>query len=73
MAVLKVPKRAAVSLKINTGTVSDVVLKSVSMGGIKPEADEEQVMDVADLLAPILAYPVTAVEQSATWSLERDG
>ena len=74
MAVISVPKRSAVSLKLNAGTNPDTgndIVRSCALGSILPGADGEAIMNVADLLAPVLAHPVLRVEHTVVRTLER--
>lgn len=75
MAVISVPKRSSVSVKLNAGTdpsTGSALLRSVSLSGVKPGAEGEKVLNVVDLLANVLAHPVTRVEQTEVRTLERD-
>lgn len=74
MAVSSVLKRSAVALKLNAGKdpkTGNAIVKSCSLGGIKGGADPEAIMNVAELAAPVLAHPVTRVEQTEVRTLER--
>ena len=76
MAVISVPMRSGVSVKLNAGTDSTTgkaVVRSVALNGVKPGADGEMILNVVDLLANVLEFPVTRVEQTEVRSLERDG
>ena len=76
MAVISIPMRNGVSVKLNGGKDSatgKAIVRSVALGGVKPGADGEMILNVVDLLANVLEFPVTRVEQTEVRSLERDG
>ena len=76
MAVIKMPLSNGASVKLNAGkdpTTLKTITRSVQIAGIKTGASDEMILNVAELLAPCLQYPVTAVEVSNKYSLERDG
>ena len=73
MAVVEVPKSASVSIKL-TGPNSGGTAKtlSVSMGSIVRGADNDRIMNVANLAANIFAYPVARIQKSVVTTLEND-
>ncbi len=76
MAVISVPMRSGVSVKLNGGTdpaTGKNIVRSVSLNGVKPGANGEMILNVVDLLANVLEFPVSRVEQTEVRSLERDG
>lgn len=76
MAIISVPRRSGVSVKLNAGTdptTSKAIIKSVPINGVKPNADGEQILNIVDLLAAVLVYPVGRVEFTVVNDLERDG
>lgn len=74
MPVSSTLRRSAVALKLNAGKdpkTGKTIVKSCALGGIRAGADPEAIVDVAELVAPVLAHPVTRVEQTDVRSLER--
>lgn len=74
MPVSSTLRRSAVALKLNAGKdpkTGNAVVKSCSIAGIRGGADPEAIIDVAELVAPVLVYPVTRVERTEVSSLER--
>ena len=67
MPVSSTLRRSAVALKLNAGKDP----KSCALGGIRAGADPEAIVNVAELVAPVLVLPVTRVEQTDVRSLER--
>ena len=75
MAVIETPKSSAVSVKLNAGMDYDTgraLVRSCPLGKVLPNADKGAIMDVADLLAAVLAYPAIRVERTEVSILERD-
>lgn len=66
MAVIATVKTYRVSIKTNTGSTAEgaVITKSISLGSLRSNADQEKVMAVVDLLEPILAEPIYSVEET---------
>jgi len=76
MAVIAIPKRSGVSMKLNGGTnpsTGGMIVKSVSLGGVRPAADNELILNVVELAAQVLEYPLVRTEKTVVTSLERDG
>lgn len=76
MAVINIPMRNGVSLKLNGGkdpTTQQAITRSISLNGIKAGADGDKILNVVETLAPVLSLPVTRVEVTQVNSLERDG
>ncbi|MDO4787095.1 MAG: hypothetical protein Q4A13_09130 [Fretibacterium sp.] len=74
MAVVENARRSGVSVKLNAGNdllTGRMIVKSCSLGKIKPEADAEKVMRIVDLLAAVLEYPAVRVERTEVRSLEK--
>ena len=74
MPVSSTLRRSAVALKLNAGKdpkTGKAVVKSCALGGIRGGADPEAIVNVAELVAPVLVLPVTRVEQTDVRSLER--
>ena len=74
MAVSSTLRRSAVALKLNAGKdpkTGNAIVKSCSLAGIRGGADPEAIVTVAELAAPVLAHPVTRVEQTEVRTLER--
>lgn len=76
MAVISVPKRSSVSLKLNGGTntaTGSMKTLSTNMSGVKPgDTVNEGVYNVAQLVAPCLDYPVIRIEKYVTTTIESD-
>lgn len=76
MAVISIPMRNGVSVKLNGGkdpTTQQAITRSISLTGIKPGASGDGIMNIIETLAPVLSLPVTRVEVTQVNSLERDG
>lgn len=76
MAVIKTPTKASASIKVNAGTdpnSGSMIVRSVSLGSIKAGADKDMIMNVVDCLANVLEYSAVRVEQSETYTLEKNG
>lgn len=75
MAAIVVPLKSGVSLKLDGGrdTNGNNIVRSVAVNGVKPAANGENILNVAEALAGVLTLPVLRVEHSITNSLERDG
>lgn len=74
MPVSSTLRRSAVALKLNAGKdpkTGKTVVKSCSIAGIRGGADPEAIVNVAELVAPVLVLPVTRVEQTDVRTLER--
>ena len=67
MAVTETTKRSAVSVKLDAGTnpsTGNAVVRSCSLGSVKLGADAQKVMNVVDLLAPVLEHTPIRVERT---------
>ncbi len=74
MAVVENARRSGVSLKLNAGSdpVSGrMIVKSCSLGRVKPGADAEGIVRVADLLLGVLEYPAVRMERTEVSTLEK--
>ena len=74
MPVAENAYRSGVSLKLNAGTnaaTGRMIVKGCSLGSVKPGADAEAVVRVADLLAVVLEYPVVRMERTQINMLEK--
>ena len=74
MAVAENAYRSGVSLKLNAGTnaaTGRMIVKGCSLGKVRPGADAEAVVRVADLLAAVLEYPVVRMERTEVSTLEK--
>ena len=74
MPVSSTLRRSTVALKLNAGKnpkTGSTMVKSCSLSGIRGGADPEAIVNVAELVAPVLAHPVTRVEQTEVRTLER--
>lgn len=75
MAANVVPKSTSVSLKLNNGTsaTGNQLVKGVSLGPVKWNADVDGVWAVAQSLAPCLDKSVLRVERTETVVIESGG
>ena len=74
MPVSSTLRRSAVALKLNAGKdpkTGRTIVKNCALGGIRAGADPEAIVNVAELVAPVLEHPVTRVEQTDVRTLER--
>lgn len=74
MAVVENARRSGVSLKLNAGAdpvTGRMIVKSCSLGKVRPGADAEGVVRVADLLLTVLEYPAVRMERTETSTLEK--
>ena len=74
MAVVENAYRGGVSLKLNAGNntaTGRMIVKGCSLGKVKPGADAEAVVRVADLLAVVLEYPVVRMERTEVSTLKK--
>lgn len=75
MAVITTAKRASLGLSLNAGTNPDTgatVRKSMSIAGLKQNADPDKCVNVADLLAPCLELPVLEITRTDVVTLEKE-
>ena len=74
MAVVENAFRSGVSLRLNAGSnpaTGRMIVKGCSLGRVKPGADAEAVVRVADKLAAVLEYPVVRMERTQVSTLEK--
>lgn len=66
MAAVKIPKRCAVSVKLNTGTDSSgkAITRGLSLGKVTTSPDPDEVLGIVNVLSPCLKHAVTSVEQT---------
>lgn len=72
MAVIETPRKSALVLKLDAGRTASgsVIVKNCSFGKVLNAADKTKVMAVADLITPVLAYPLLRVERSEVSTIE---
>ena len=67
MAVIETTKRSAISVKLDAGTnpnTGAAIVRSCSLGSIVENADAQKVMNVVNLLGPVLEYTPIRVERT---------
>lgn len=67
MPVSATVKRLSVSVKLDAGQDPETeqsITKSVSLGSMSIEANDEGIMDVVDALKPCLTYQIDRVEKT---------
>lgn len=72
MAATVVPKSTSVSIKLNMGTsaAGKTIVKGVSLGKIRTNADVNGILEVAETLVPCLDKPALRVERVVTDIIE---
>ena len=75
MAVITVPSRTAVSVKLNTGldAKGNPIVKGVPIPSVKTAASAAGIYAVGVALVPCLAYPVLRIERTEVETIEDDG
>lgn len=61
-------------MKLNAGTdpaSGRMIVKSCSLGKVRPGADAEGIVRVADLLLGVLEYPAVRMERTEVSALEK--
>lgn len=74
MAVVESAYKSGVSLKLNAGNnpaTGKMIVKGCPLGKVKPGADAEAVVRVADKLAAVLEYPVVRMERTEVNTLDK--
>lgn len=66
------PLKSSVVLRLNAGTDLNgkMIVRSVTMARIRPSVDATTLKASTDAIAPLLAYPVIAVEKVGVDTLE---
>ena len=66
------PLKSSVVLRLNAGTDGDgkMVVRSVTMGRVRPAVDATALKSVTDALGSLFEFPVVGVEKVGTDSVE---
>lgn len=73
MAVTETAARCSARLKLNGGknkTTGSLVVKSCSLGRIRPKADAESLMRIGEALGGVLVYPPLSLERTEVTTIE---
>ena len=65
--------KSSVSVKLDAGVNSvtgNMIVKSCPLGKVAQGADKDMVMDVVEVLLPVLDYPLARVERTEVTVLE---
>lgn len=74
MAVIQSLQAHRIALKLNAGAnplTGKMIVKSTALGGFAEAADNEKIMALVDLAAPVLKHPVVQVARTAVFMLEK--
>lgn len=74
MAVIQNLQAHRIALKLNAGNnpaTGKMIVKSAVLSGLDEAADNEKIMTVAGLAAPVLKNPLVQVTRTAVFTLER--